>query len=98
MKNKKVTHEDDDFEGDNIYSEDDREELVEEDELEDFEDGFMQGYNEGERAAKCALCKLVLGRGHIEEEINGKVYRFCSEEHAEIFRGKLLEDEIDEEE
>ncbi|MDD5178189.1 MAG: hypothetical protein PHT54_02815 [Candidatus Nanoarchaeia archaeon] len=93
-KYKKV---DDEPEGDNIYDGEDREEMVEEDELEGFEDGFMQGYNEGERAAKCALCRAVLDVDFVEEEINGKVYRFCSEDHAEIYKNRLSENMNEEE-
>ncbi|MDD5254345.1 MAG: hypothetical protein PHG05_04600 [Candidatus Nanoarchaeia archaeon] len=84
-------------EGDNIYDEDDREEMVDEDELDSYEDGFMQGYNQGERATKCALCKAVLGMVFVEEKINGKTCRFCSEEHAEIYKEKLAEN-LEEEE
>ncbi len=80
---------------DEPYSQDALAEAVEEDEIDDIEEGFMEGYEEGERAAKCALCKKLLDADFIEEEIEGKVYRFCSETHAEAFSRKQAE-ELDE--
>ncbi len=46
-----------------IYSTTGREELMEnEDEITDVDEGFMQGYEEGEKIAECAHCKKILCR------------------------------------
>ena len=51
-----------------------------------MEEGFVQGYEEGEHEAKCAECKVVLvDQDIIEEELDGHLYRFCSEECANAF-------------
>ncbi len=72
-------------EGD-IYDEEGREELEESDEITEVEEGFVEGYEEGEHQAKCAECKKVLvGENFIEEEIEEHHYRFCSEECASAF-------------
>jgi len=76
--------EDDSDEG--IYSEEGREELIDkEDEITDTDEGFMQGYDEGEKLAMCALCKTILEDNFVEREIDGEIYRFCSDKHAEIY-------------
>ena len=76
-----------------IYTEEGREELEEdEDTLTNLDSGFMQGYNEGARLAMCALCRKPLGDDFVEEEINDEVYRFCSDEHAELFIEKKNKD------
>lgn len=61
------------------------------DDLDELEEGFMQGYDEGERAAKCSLCKKLLGSVFVEEEIDDQIYRFCNEQHAEAFKRKHTE-------
>ena len=87
---KKPLGEDPDFEegeheGD-IYDEEGREKLEESDEITELEEGFVEGYEEGEHQAKCAKCGAVLVDGDlIEEEIEGHHYRFCSEECASAF-------------
>ena len=71
---------------DDVYSEKGLEELEESDEINELEEGFMEGYEEGEHQAKCANCKKVLvGEDFIEEELDGENYRFCSEECADGF-------------
>jgi len=78
--------------GDNIYSEEGREEQLEDDEIDDVEQGFMQGYEQGDRLAKCALCKKILSDRYVEEEIDGETYHFCCENHAELFIKKQQEE------
>jgi len=74
-----------DHEGD-IYDEEGREELEESDEINEIEEGFVEGYEEGEHQAKCTECKAVLVDDKIiEEELDGHHYRFCSEECADAF-------------
>ena len=68
-----------------IYSEKGREDQIEEDEITDLDEGFMKGYEEGEKMAKCPICGEALGDDFIEKEIDGEIYRFCSDEHAEEF-------------
>jgi len=71
---------DEDNEDVGIYSEEEREELIEDDdEITDIDEGFMKGYNESSDKMQCASCKTSL-EGHeiIEKEFNGKNYRFCS--------------------
>ena len=63
-----------------IYTEEGREVAEESDEITNVEEGFMEGYEAGERAAKCSNCKKVLEEDFIEGEIYGKVLKFCSEQ------------------
>jgi len=68
-----------------IYTEEGREEEIESDAVDDVGAGFVEGYEEGERAVKCARCGKILGREYVEVEIGGEIYRFCSEECAKNF-------------
>ncbi|MBS3117874.1 hypothetical protein J4430_03275 [Candidatus Woesearchaeota archaeon] len=86
--NKWVTDTPDTKDNMDFYEDESIGELMEEDEISDLEEGFMQGYNEGEGLAKCPVCKKVIGSDFVEEEFDGKIYRFCSEEHAEVFEEK----------
>ena len=76
-----------------LYSEEGREEAMEEDEVDELEEGFMKGYQGGDKLAKCALCKKPLGKNFVEEELNSELYRFCSEEHADVFTRKISDEE-----
>jgi len=69
-----------------IYTEEGREVAVDDDTLTDAEEGFMEGYEEEENAAKCATCHMVLDQHFVEKNIDGKHYRFCSEACAETFK------------
>lgn len=87
---KKSIDEDPDFEEGkheaDIYDEEGREELEEADEINELEEGFVEGYEEGEHQAKCAKCGVVLvDDNFVEEELDGKHYRFCSGECASAF-------------
>src|SRR3989344_1590687 len=42
-----------------VYSEEGREAALEDDTITDLEEGFLQGYEENERPAKCATGKIV---------------------------------------
>ena len=91
-----MTHSFPDEDEDDIYNKDVTEEMInEEDEITDVDEGFMKGYESGEKVAKCPICKEVLEDDFVEREIRGDVYRFCSDEHAELFLRKL-EGEIEE--
>ena len=77
---------------DDIYGEKGREGEVSSDSISPEEEGFMKGYEEGEKAAKCAHCGKVLGGGGeiVEKEIKGEVYRFCCNTCAENFKTKRV--------
>ena len=65
-----------------------QEELVENDEIEPWEAGFAQGASQEGQLAKDALTgePLMDIENVVEEEINGRIYRFVSEENAKKFR------------
>jgi len=74
----------------NIYTEEGREEMFDEDdELTDIDEGFMKGYEEGAKAAKCPVCGEVVEFDFVEREIDDDIYRFCSEEHADLYMKKI---------
>lgn len=69
-----------------IYSEEGREDLVEDDEIEPWEQGFMQGAEGGGQGAKCRKCgKPLIDKEIVEKEIDDENYRFCCEECAKKF-------------
>ena len=82
-----------DEEEEDLYTEGGTEEAMEADEIDELEEGFMKGYEGGDRLAKCALCKKPLQQTFVEEELNGDMYRFCSEEHADAFIRKATKEE-----
>ena len=90
MVSRKPLSQDPDFEegeheGD-IYDEEGREELQESDEINEVEEGFVEGFEEGEHEAKCAECGSVLVDDKIiQEEIDGHSYNFCSNDCALAF-------------
>jgi YHS domain-containing protein len=67
-----------------------REDLVENDEMEPWEAGFVQGASDEGQLGKDALTgePLIDEDEVIEAEVNGKIYRFVSEENAKKFREK----------
>ncbi len=72
-------------EGD-VYTEEGREELVEEDAISDQEEGFVKGYEAEEKIAFCNECgKVLVDEKFIEMEIEDETLRFCSEECAEEY-------------
>ena len=72
-----------------VYGDEAREDLTANDEIESDEDGFMKGYESEANAAYCDSCKKVLEWDHIEKEINGEHYTFCSDECVEEFERKI---------
>ena len=69
----------------NVYSEQGREELVEEDGMNTAEEGFSQGAEDGGDLGTCATCDKVLGdrdANIVEKEINNEKVFFCSDECA----------------
>jgi len=72
-----------------IYNEEGMQEAIDADEIDEFEQGFMQGYENEEKSAKCSLCNKILDNKEediIEVEFEGEIYRFCSEKCAETFK------------
>ena len=64
-------------------------ELEEADEIDEVEAGFMKGYGDNVDENSCSNCKKIIeGTDFIEEEIEGKMYRFCSRECADKFELK----------
>ncbi len=87
----KVGEEDED-----IYSEEGREAEVEEDEIQPWEEGFAEGASGTGQLGKDALTgePLLDVEDVIEEEIDGKRYRFASRENARKFRAKKLKEKL----
>lgn len=75
-----------------VYRKAGREELMEDDEISPGEEGFMEGEVEEGDNSKCAFCgtALVDAEDVIEEEINDRLYWFCSARHADYFRKKKV--------
>lgn len=74
---------------DDIYSDDYLEEAEDDDEIDELEEGFMEGYKK-EDSELCATCKHVLvdSEDTIMLEIKEHIYKFCSEYCAEKFKKK----------
>ncbi|HLD01204.1 MAG TPA: hypothetical protein VJC39_05675 [Candidatus Nanoarchaeia archaeon] len=73
-----------------VYSEEGLEKLEEDDEIDPWEEGFMEGASKAGQLGKDALTGELLMdvEDVVEAEINGKMYRFVSEENADKFRKK----------
>jgi len=69
----------------NVYEDDYREEMSDADEIDIEEEGFMQGYEEEKNPAECAYCGKILKKEIVEREIDGEIYMFCSDIHADKF-------------
>ena len=70
-----------------VYSEEGREKLVEDDAMSPWEDAFMDGAEEGGKNAKCRHCGKVLYRemSIVEKAVGKDLYRFCSDECLEKY-------------
>lgn len=68
-----------------IYSEEGREDLVEDDEISPTEEGFMEGAEGDGQGAKCRKCGKVLMGDFIERKVDDEIYRFCSDECADKY-------------
>ena len=68
-----------------IYSEEGREDLVEDDEISPEEEGFMEGAHDDGQGAKCRSCGKVLMDNFIEREVNNEICRFCSDKCADKY-------------
>jgi len=68
-----------------VYSEEGREELLEDDQVSPAEEAFAEGAVDRGRQGKCAHCGKVLSQDQkevIEREIDHKIEFFCSDECA----------------
>lgn len=75
-----------------VYSEEGREELLEDDEIEPFEEGFMEGAEGRGKKNCCAECGKLLGEDTeniYEREFDGELKLFDSEEHAENYAKRM---------
>ena len=73
-----------------VYEKEGREDLTEDAEISPTEEGFMQGYEEGGKQAKCPKCgkAIVEKEGVVEREFEDHMYFFCSEKCAENYHFK----------
>jgi hypothetical protein len=73
-----------------VYTEEGREKLVEDGEINPEEAGFMEGASGGGQLGKDALTgePLMDVEDVVEAEIDGQMYRFVNEENAQEFRKK----------
>jgi len=72
-----------------VYGAVGREKLEEDDEIEEWEEGFMEGAEDDGEQAKCAFCGGVLMRGKtVETKIKGRTIWFDSEKCLEDFKKK----------
>jgi len=75
-----------------VYTEEGREKLVEDDEIEDWEEGYMEGAEDRGEQTSCAYCGKALGEDEkniYEREFDGEIKLFCSEEHAQKYAERL---------
>jgi len=70
-----------------VYSEEGKEKEVEDDEIEPWESGFMEGADGGGKGGKCRSCGKVLVEEEdiVEKEVNGEHMVFCSDACVEKF-------------
>ena len=70
-----------------IYSEEGREELLENDEISAEEEGFMEGASGLGQGAKCRKCGKILKdyKEVYEQEVKGELYLFCSKACSENY-------------
>lgn len=80
-------------EDEDIYSTEGQEEEVEEDEIEPWEAGFMEGASGAGQLGKDALTgKPLIGQKVVEFQIEGKLYRFANEINAVKFKERRLKE------
>lgn len=74
-----------------VYSEEGREHLVEDDEISPTEAGFMKGEEDGGKDAVCTSCGQILQEDHeeiVEKEFDGEIRLFCNSECVEDYEKK----------
>ena len=77
---------------DDLETEEGREEAAEDDELEPWEEGFMEGASREGQLGKCANCGDMLTEENcIEKKMDGELHRFCSQKCFEKYEEKHAE-------
>ena len=72
------------------YTQEGRQKMMDEDEIDNVEEGFMEGASGGGQLAKDALTgEPLMGLETVELVIEGKHYRFVNSENAEKYKKKL---------
>ena len=77
-----------------IYDKEGIQERREEDQLSDWEAGFMEGASEGGEGSKCRRCGKIFSDDDtvLEREIKGKRCLFCSDKCVEEYLDKKKEE------
>lgn len=76
-----------------VYTQEGREKMEEEDEMTNVEEGFMEGASGGGQLGKDALTgEPLMGEEIVELVIDGKKHRFVNSENAEKFKKKKREE------
>jgi len=83
---KKLDLEDNEMD-DDVYTKEGRENLVEDAEIADWEEGFMEGAAKTGSGAKCRNCGKILmdADSVVEKEIDNEDMKFCSDHCSESF-------------
>ncbi|HLD42949.1 MAG TPA: hypothetical protein VJB08_03095 [Candidatus Nanoarchaeia archaeon] len=70
-----------------VYTKEGREKLVEDSEISDLEEGFMEGAANAGSGAKCRNCGKILidADSVVEKEIDDEDMKFCSDHCSESF-------------
>ncbi|MFQ5475190.1 MAG: hypothetical protein ACE5DM_05105 [Candidatus Nanoarchaeia archaeon] len=67
-----------------VYTEEGREQLVEDDEISTAEEGFMEGAEGLGQQGKCAVCGAILTEDNtVERKVDGELKWFCSDKCSE---------------
>jgi len=73
-----------------VYDEAGRQKLVEDGEMSPEEAGFMEGAEDDGEQGKCAYCGAAIFKDNtVESRLDGKVFWFCSDEHATKYKERL---------
>ncbi len=73
-----------------VYSQEGRDDLEDDEEIDTIEQGFMEGASGGGQLGKDALTgESLIGTETVELKIKGKIYRFVNSENADKFKKKL---------
>jgi len=71
-----------------VYTEEGREKLIEDAEIEDWEEGYMEGAEGRGEQSSCAYCGKLLGEEEkeiVERRFDGEIKWFCSVDHAQKY-------------
>ncbi|MBW2967730.1 hypothetical protein KY362_04535 [Candidatus Woesearchaeota archaeon] len=73
-----------------VYDDVGRDKLMEDDEIDDWEEGFMEGAEDDGEQGKCANCGAALmdAENTYETKLDGKTYWFCSSHCLEKYKEK----------